>query len=115
VQCCALARPWHADVAVLRFADTAARQGGLSSDAYQALTPLREGAAERVLTACETSRQSPALALQRNRRMRTAPVSTTAAISRPMIQSGHGVPSQATSAPAPITPRFAITSLAEKM
>lgn len=43
----------HADVVVLRFADAAALQGWFASTAYQALIPLRERAADVVLTAYE--------------------------------------------------------------
>jgi len=54
-QCAALAGTCaEADVVVLRFPDTAALQGWYASAAYQALIPLREAAADVVLTAYET-------------------------------------------------------------
>ena len=43
----------HADVVVLRFPDAVALKGWFESPAYQALIPLRDAAAEVVLTAYE--------------------------------------------------------------
>lgn len=40
----------HADIVVIRFADLDAAQGWFSSAAYQALVPLREQAAQVVLS-----------------------------------------------------------------
>lgn len=44
----------EADVVVLRFPDADALQSWFSSAAYQALIPLREAAADVILTAYET-------------------------------------------------------------
>ena len=43
----------HPDVVVLRFPNVAALNGWFASDAYQALIPLRDAAADVVLTAYE--------------------------------------------------------------
>lgn len=40
----------HSDIVVIRFADLAAARGWFESPAYQALIPLRQQAAEVVLT-----------------------------------------------------------------
>jgi uncharacterized protein (DUF1330 family) len=44
----------HADVVVVRFPNVAALNGWFASDAYQALIPLRDAAADVVLTAYES-------------------------------------------------------------
>lgn len=43
----------HSDVVVLRFPNVAALRGWFASDAYQALIPLRDAAADVVLSAYE--------------------------------------------------------------
>ena len=44
----------HPDIVVIRFPDAAAVDGWFSSPAYQSLIPLRERAADMVLTSYET-------------------------------------------------------------
>jgi uncharacterized protein (DUF1330 family) len=44
----------HADIVVIRFPNLAAADGWFRSDAYQALIPLREEAADVLLTSYET-------------------------------------------------------------
>jgi uncharacterized protein (DUF1330 family) len=44
----------HADIVVIRFPNGAAADGWFMSDAYQALIPLREQAADVLLTSYET-------------------------------------------------------------
>lgn len=44
----------HADIVVIRFPSLAAADGWFMSEAYQALIPLREQAAEVLLTSYET-------------------------------------------------------------
>ena len=44
----------HADIVVIRFPNLAAADGWFMSDAYQALIPLREQAADVLLTSYET-------------------------------------------------------------
>jgi uncharacterized protein (DUF1330 family) len=44
----------HADIVVIRFPSLAAADGWFKSDAYQALIPLREQAADVLLTSYET-------------------------------------------------------------
>lgn len=50
-----------------------------------------------------------------SRKIRTAPDTTTKAISAPIARSGKREPVHATSAPATMTPTFAMTSLVEKI
>ncbi len=44
----------HADIVVIRFPNLAAADGWFRSDAYQALIPLRQQAADVLLTSYET-------------------------------------------------------------
>ncbi len=44
----------HADIVVIRFPNVAAADGWFRSDAYQALIPLRQQAADVLLTSYET-------------------------------------------------------------